>query len=52
LLDKLLKNAIKYCKGNNILKYFLKIQGSWAFNMISSEWNWFDALEVVRDEVR
>jgi len=49
-LDISFKNAIEYCRENNILKKFLEEHGSEAFNMIFTEWNWDDALEVAREE--
>jgi hypothetical protein len=49
-LEKSFKNAIKYCIENDILKKFLETHSSEAFNMIFTEWNWDDALEVAREE--
>jgi len=49
-LEKSFKNAIEYCIKNNILKKFLETHSSEAFNMIFTEWNWDDALEVAREE--
>jgi predicted transposase/invertase (TIGR01784 family) len=51
-LEKSFKDAIKYCKENNILKKFLEAHSSEVFNMIFTEWNWDDALEVAREEGR
>jgi len=51
-LEKSFKDAIEYCKENNILKQFLETYSSEAFNMIFTEWNWDDALEVAREEGR
>jgi predicted transposase/invertase (TIGR01784 family) len=51
-LEKSFKDAIKYCKENNILKKFLETHSSEVFNMIFTEWNWDDALEVAREEGR
>ena len=49
-LEKSFKNAIEYCIENNILRNFLETHSSEAFNMIFTEWNWDDALEVAREE--
>jgi len=51
-LEKAINNAIEYCIENNILKKYLKKNGSEVFNMISSEWNWDTALKVARKEGR
>jgi len=51
-LEKSFKNTIEYCIENNILKNFLETHNSEAFNMIFTEWNWDDALEVAREEGR
>jgi hypothetical protein len=52
MLEEAVKNAIKYCKKNDILKKFLETHGSEVFNMLFTEWNWDDALEVAREEGR
>ena len=49
-IEKSFKNAIEYCIENNILKNFLETHSSEAFNMIFTEWDWDDALEVAREE--
>jgi len=51
-LDKAVKNTIKYCKKRNILKKYLQEHSSEVFNMLFTEWNWDDALEVAREEGR
>jgi len=51
-LEEALNNAIEYCKENNILKNFLETHSSEVFNMLLTEWNWDDALEVAREEGR
>jgi len=48
-LENSFKNAIEYCKENNILKKFLETHSSEVFNMLLTEWNWDDALEVARE---
>jgi predicted transposase/invertase (TIGR01784 family) len=49
-LEEAIKNAIKYCIENNILKEYLEKHGSEAYNMIFSEWIWDEALEVAHEE--
>jgi predicted transposase/invertase (TIGR01784 family) len=49
-LAESLNCAIKYCTENDILKKFLEEHGSEVFNMLLTEWNWDDALEVAREE--
>jgi len=49
-LEEAVNNAIEYCKKNNILKKFLEKHSSEVFNMLLTEWNWDDALEVAREE--
>jgi predicted transposase/invertase (TIGR01784 family) len=49
-LDESVKLAIEYCKENNILKKFFDEHSSEVFNMLLTEWNWDDALEVAREE--
>jgi len=51
-LDKAVRNTIKYCKKKNILKKYLQEHSSEVFNMLFTEWNWDDALEVAREEGR
>jgi predicted transposase/invertase (TIGR01784 family) len=49
-LEEAINNAIVYCIENNILKDYLEKHGSEAYNMIFSEWNWDEALEVAHEE--
>jgi len=49
-LEESVRNAIEYCKENNILKKFLEEHSSEVFNMLLTEWNWDEALEVAREE--
>jgi predicted transposase/invertase (TIGR01784 family) len=49
-LAESLKNAIKYCIEKNILKEFLETHGSEVLNMLLTEWNWEEAIEVAREE--
>jgi predicted transposase/invertase (TIGR01784 family) len=49
-LEKAVRNAIKYCTGNNILKKFLETHGSEVYNMLLTEWNLDEAIEVAREE--
>ena len=52
ILEEAVNNAVEYCKENNILKKFLEKHSSEVFNMLLTEWNWDDALEVAREEGR
>jgi len=45
-----IKNAIKYCVEHDILKNFLEQNGSEVINMLLTEWNWEDALDVRYEE--
>jgi len=45
-----LELAIKYCKEYDILKEFLETHSTEVFNMLLTEWNWDDALEVRFEE--
>jgi hypothetical protein len=49
-LEKALRKAIEYCTGKNILREFLEAHGSEVMNMLLTEWNWDEALEVAREE--
>jgi predicted transposase/invertase (TIGR01784 family) len=49
-LEKAVRNAIKYCTENNILKKFLETHGSEVYNMLLTEWNLDEAIEVAREE--
>jgi hypothetical protein len=49
-LSEAIKAAIKTCIGKNILVSFLKRNGSEVENMLLSEWNMKDALEVAKEE--
>jgi hypothetical protein len=45
-----MKEAVEYCIGHGILKEFLKANSSEVINMLMTEWNWEDALEVRWEE--
>jgi hypothetical protein len=49
-LSESIKSAIKTCIGKNILVSFLKRHSSEVENMLLSEWNMEEALEVAREE--
>ena len=51
-LDEALKNALKYCIENNILKEFLLLHGSEVINMLNVEWNLDDAKRIWKEEAR
>jgi len=49
-LEESVTLAIKYCKENNILKKFFDTHSSEVFNMLLTEWNQEEAMEVAREE--
>jgi hypothetical protein len=51
-LEKAVKNAIEYCIEKNILKEFLETHSSEVLNMLLTEWNQDEAIEVAREEER
>jgi hypothetical protein len=46
------RNGAKETVGHGILKEFLKANSSEVINMLMTEWNWEDALEVRWEEGR
>ena len=48
--DEAVKEAVRYCQGKGILKEFLREHGSEVENMLLTEWNWDDALQVRWEE--
>ena len=51
-LAEAVEAAIKSCVERNILVYFLEKHASEVLNMLFTEWNLDDALEVAREEAR
>jgi len=49
-LEKAAVSAINYCIANNILKEFLEAHASEVLNMLLTEWNQDEAVEVAREE--
>jgi len=49
-LEKGVRSAINYCIKKNILKKFLEEHGSEVYNMLLTEWNQEEAIEVAREE--
>jgi hypothetical protein len=47
-----IKKAVIYCRNHDILKEFLKKNASEVLNMLMTEWNWDDALDVRFEEGR
>jgi hypothetical protein len=47
-----LKRAVKYCRDHDILKEFLEKNATEVMNMLMTEWNWDDALEVRYEDGR
>jgi predicted transposase/invertase (TIGR01784 family) len=50
--EEAVKAAIRYCIQNGVLKDFLELHSSEVVNMLFTEWNWDDALEVRYEEGR
>ena len=48
--DEAVEDAVVYCIRNNIMKEFLELHGSEVSNMLLSEWNMDEALEVTQEE--
>jgi predicted transposase/invertase (TIGR01784 family) len=48
--DEAIKEAVKQCVKEGILSNFLKEHGSEVENMLLTEWNWDDALQVSKEE--
>jgi predicted transposase/invertase (TIGR01784 family) len=48
--DEAVKAAVRECVKKGILADFLREHGSEVENMLLTEWNWDDALEVWRKE--
>ena len=44
------EDAVVYCIRHNIMKEFLELHGSEVSNMLLSEWNMDEALEVAKEE--
>ena len=47
-----IKRAVNYCRDHDILKEFLEQNASEVMNMLMTEWNWDDALDVRYEEGR
>ena len=50
VVDKAVREAVKYCERHGILNGFLEIHGSEVLNMILTEWNTEDAIAFAREE--
>jgi len=51
-VEKAVKNAIEYCIEKDILKEFLEANSSEVLNMLLTEWNQDEAVDVAREEGR
>jgi hypothetical protein len=51
-LEEAMKEAVKYCMDNDILKTFLETHSSEVFNMLLTEWDTEEAKVVWREEGR
>ena len=49
-LSEAIKQAIIYCKQNNIMKKFLSLNESEVYDMISVEWDWNEAKKIWLEE--
>jgi predicted transposase YdaD len=49
-LEKSLGKAVNWCIEHGILKDFLEENSTEVNNMLFTEWNWDDALEIAREE--
>ena len=49
-LFEAIKQAIIYCKQNNIMKKFLSLNESEVYDMISAEWDWNEAKKIWLEE--
>jgi hypothetical protein len=45
-----IKRAVKWCIEHNKIKQFLESHSAEVSNMLMTEWNWDDAMEVLREE--
>ena len=45
-----IKQAIIYCKQNNIMKNFLSLNESEVYDMMSVEWDWNEAKKIWLEE--
>jgi predicted transposase/invertase (TIGR01784 family) len=50
--EEAVKEAVKYCEKHDILREFLKLHAGEVLSMLYTEWNWDDAMAVVREEAR
>jgi predicted transposase YdaD len=50
--EEAIKKAVIYCRDHDILKEFLEKNASEVLNMLLTEWNWDDALDVRFEEGR
>lgn len=48
--DDAISQAVKDCLDNGIMVEFMREHGSEAVNMLYTQWNWDDAMEVEREE--
>ena len=48
--DNAITQAVQDCLDNGIMTEFMKEHGSEAVNMLYTQWNWDDAMEVEREE--
>lgn len=49
-LHEAIREAVIYCKKNNIMQPFLTEHGSEVENMLFTEWDWNEAMKIEREE--
>ena len=49
-LHEAIREAVIYCKRNNIMQPFLTEHGSEVENMLFTEWDWKEAMKIEREE--
>ena len=52
LLQEAIRQAVIYCRENDIMQPFLTDNSSEVENMLLTDWNWDEAMEVAKEEAR
>ncbi len=50
LLQEAIRQAVIYCRENDIMQPFLTDNSSEVENMLLTDWNWDEAMEVAKEE--
>jgi hypothetical protein len=48
--EEAIEQAVRYCRGHDILKEFLEKNATEVLNMLTTEWNWDEALDYRYEE--